>query len=540
MEHQLKLFRKAGQSFIFIWCLGILALFGIFHFPTLFQAGPEVLNAQENDTFVIRSYPECAGEPGMVHDVDAMSDGTYRTYNEHYQPGVCGDTPAAPTPQPTTVPYVVRSYPECAGGAGQVHEVDQLSDGTYRRYNQHYQSGVCGDTGLSNQPHQNLSQAQTSTPSPTSIITPVTAEQYQCEGGNKVYYRVYINVVRPAERTSRVEYNHPNCTGTVPISSDLIRSHHVSSEQLRSHSTMSASCAASPSQALVGETVTWQVQTNGGSGSFKYRWKGDNSVSGRDDQIFSTTYSTAGTRTAQIEIIDRLSNQKITTDCSVSVNSAQTPIPVVYRGSPMIQNTSVYPSTQPQIQVVNHPPVQCPAGTTEKSRSDTQLLCERPQPIVTTINATTLASCPAGTTEKGRVNGVIQCEQSQPSSFIVLATPTPQVQIVPASGAVITSQTMVQCPVGTIEKSRTSAQLICERQITQASVVQIPPTATQPEVKVLGTQSSVIRELPRTGLPLVAIGIGALGPVGWRIKKLLGNKSVEESANDIWLKKQLG
>jgi hypothetical protein len=60
MEHQLKLFRKAGQSFIFIWCLGILALFGIFNFPTLFQTGPEVLNAQENDTFVIRSYPECA------------------------------------------------------------------------------------------------------------------------------------------------------------------------------------------------------------------------------------------------------------------------------------------------------------------------------------------------------------------------------------------------------------------------------------------------------------------------------------------------
>ncbi len=530
MEQTPKPTQHIFKLLVFICCLNILTITGISNFSNLFKKGPAVLNAQENEVYLIRTYSECAGEPGMVHDVDAMSDGTYRTYNEHYQPGVCGDTPAAPTPQPTTVPYVVRSYPECAGGAGQVHEVDQLSDGTYRRYNQHYQSGVCGDTRQSNQPHQNLSQAQTSIPSPTSVITPVTAEQYQCEGGNKVYYRVYINVVRPAERTGRVEYNHPNCTGTVPISSE----HH------RSHSTLSASCAASPSQALVGETVTWQVQTNGGSGSFKYRWKGDNSVSGRDDQIFSTTYATAGTRTAQIEIIDRLSNQKITTDCSVSVNSAQTPIPVVYRGSPMIQNTSVYPSTQPQIQIVNHPPVQCPAGTTEKGRSDTQLVCERPQPIITTINAATLASCPAGTTEKGRVNGVIQCEQSQPASFIVLATPTPQVQIVLASGAVITSQTMVQCPVGTIEKSRTSSQLICERQITQASVVQIPPTATQPEVKVLGTQNSAIRELPRTGLPLVAIGIGALGPVGWRIKKLLGNKSVEESANDIWLKKQLG
>jgi hypothetical protein len=368
----------------------------------------------------------------------------------------------------------------------------------------------------------------------------VTAEQYQCEAGNKVYYRVYINVVRPAERTGQVEYNHPNCSGTVPISSDLIRSHHVSSEQLRSHSTMSASCVASPSQAKVGETVTWQVQTTGGSGSFKYRWKGDNSVSGRDDRIFSTNYSTIGTRTAQVEIIDRLSNQKITTDCAVSVTATQTPMPAAYVGSPITQNYPASTSIQPQIQVVNPQPVQCPAGTTEKSRSSNQLVCERPQPIITTINATSLASCPAGTTEKGRVNGVIQCEQSQPSSVVVLATPIPQVQIVPASGAIVTSQTQPQCPVGTVEKSRTSSQIICERQTAQTALTKLPQTAPQPEVKVLGTQSSAIRELPRTGLPLAAIGIGALGPVGWRIKKLLGKKSVEESANDIWLKKQLG
>jgi hypothetical protein len=91
-----------------------------------------------------------------------------------------------------------------------------------------------------------------------------------------------------------------------------------------------------------------------------------------------------------------------------------------------------------------------------------------------------------------------------------------------------------------VEKSRTSSQIICERQTAQTALTKLPQTAPQPEVKVLGTQSSAIRELPRTGLPLAAIGIGALGPVGWRIKKLLGKKSVEESANDIWLKKQLG
>ncbi len=538
MEQKLHFFRTISKQFIFLWCLLVLLLTAFFNYSTFLQKGPALLNAEEGELYIIRSYPECAGEPGMVHEVDALSDGTYRTYNEHYQSGVCGDTPATPTPHPTIVPYVVRSYPECAGGPGQVHEVDQLSDGTYRRYNQHYQAGVCGETGLSNQPQSNLSQAQTPSQTESATFVPVTAEQYQCEGGNKVYYRVYINVVRPAERTGRVDYNHPNCVTTAQNSSDLIRSNQISSEHHRSHPVMSASCAASPSQAKVGEIVTWQVQTSGGSGSFKYRWKGDNSVSGSDDRIFSTNYSTAGTRTAQVEIIDRLSNQKITTNCVVSVTSSASVIPISYGGMPMSQSHPIY--TQPQIQVINQQPVQCPAGTIEKSRSGNQLVCERPQPIITTINATSLASCPAGTTEKGRVNGVIQCEQSQPSSVVVLATPTPQAQIIPASGAIITSQTMVQCPVGSIEKSRTSAQLICEKQITQASVVQLPPTATQPEVKVLGTQNSAIRELPRTGLPLVAIGIGALGPVGWRIKKLLGKKSVEESANDIWLKRQLG
>lgn len=589
MEQKLHFFRTISKQFIFFWCLLVLLVGAVVNFPTLLQKGPSLLQAEEGDIYIIRSYPECAGEPGMVYDVDAMSDGTYRTYNEHYQAGVCGDTPQTPVPTPTPQPYVVRSYPECAGGPGRVRDVDAMSDGTYRTYNEHYQAGACGDIP-SPTPTQALSQpsvirsypecagspgrvrdvdalsdgtyrtynerfqsgacGDSSSQVAAAQTQPVTTEEYQCEGGNKVYYRVYINIVRPPEKTGRVDYHSPTCGGNVY---NQPRGSTLAANNRNNYPALSASCAASPSQSRVGETVTWQVLTNGGSGSFRYRWSGDESVNSKDDRFIQTNYQSAGVRTAQVEITDKNTDQKTSTSCSVTVSAASNPAststqtPVNFYNFNQIATLSTptpYPTVTPtpipfvQTQVVNAPIAQCPAGTIEKSRSDTQLICERPSPAVTTITATNTVQCPTGTIEKSRSGGVIQCEQTSQSTTIVLATPTPQpVQTIVTSA---TTQTSVQCPAGTIEKSRSNTQLICERQTTQAqSQNQSVQVVDQAQVKVLGTETSSIKELPRTGLPLAAVAVSALAPFGWRLRKLWGAKGVEESAQDIWLKRQL-
>jgi hypothetical protein len=538
MEQKLQFFRTISKKFIFFWCLLVLGLTAILNFPTLLQKGLSLLQAEEGELYIIRSYPECAGEPGMVHDVDAMSDGTYRTYNQHYQFGVCGDILSTPEPTPTPQAYVVRSYPECAGAPGRVRDVDAISDGSYKTYNEHYQAGACGDT-----------------PSPAPVQSPVvqpaqpvTTEEYQCEGGNKVYYRVYINIVRPPEKTGRIDYNSPNC-GSPAHSRSQGSTFEAHNQNFSNYPTLSASCVASPSQSRVGESVSWQVLTTGGSGSFKYRWSGDESLHKKDDRTFQVTYQSPGVRTAQVEVIDRNTDQKTTTSCLVTVSATSTPIltqqPVSFYNLnqiAMMATPTPYPTVTPtpvvQTQVINAPVAQCPAGTTEKSRSSTQLICERPTQAITTVTATNKAQCPSGTIERSRSGGILQCEQQvNQATLVVLAAASPQpVQTIVTSA---TTQTAVQCPTGTIEKSRSSAQLICERQLALETKTAVVQSTDQPAVKVLGTETSSIRELPRTGLPLAAVAVSALAPVGWKVRQLIGAKVEEESAQDIWLGRQL-
>lgn len=482
------------------------------------------------EPYVIRPYSECVGGPGMVQDVEAMSDGTYRTFNQHFQAGACGDNSQIPQQQNpvSQAPYVIRPYSECAGGPGMVRDVEAMSDGTYRTFNTHFQSGACGDIGATNQP-----QSQAIQQSPT----PVTAEDYQCEGGNKVFYKVFVNITRSPEKTGRVEYNSPSCTSAV-FSAPQGSTYYHQSNSRHDYPALSASCQASPSLARVGEGVSWQVLVSGGSGNFKYDFSGDlQGQSSNGSSVYIPGYRESGRKQVEVKIKDQTTDQKVTTNCAILVTAQQTPIPTMAPQptiTPIIVPTIapvLVPSTT--VQFISYQ-ASCPVGTIEKSRSATNLVCERPNPQVTTINSNVQIQCPSGTVEKNRSNGILQCEQISQSTVVISSPPPQPVQLL----ATTTTQTQVQCPSGTIEKSRSTTELICERQIQ--TTIQAAQTNTQKPVEVLGSQTSSIKELPKTGLPLVAIGFTALTPLGIKLRRMLKLPVVEESAHDIWVRKQIG
>lgn len=518
---------------------------------------------------VIDTYPECAGGTGVVHTVDKMSDGTYRPKNDdHFQSGVCGDSsnqqPQAQQFQPETSqqltqqspPTVVRTYSECSGGVGRVHQVDQMSDGTYRTYNEHTQSGACGDDGrdrdggsvvrtysecagspgmvrdveqLSNGGYRTFNEhyqagacgdQRQNTPVPTATPNPTYYTDYRCEGTTKVYYNIYSDGRN--EPSGARDQNSYTCGFQASASS--FHPSHFQGAALNNffrpspstqYPALSASCIGSPSQTTVNQSMSWRAMTTGGSGSFDYHWSGDQ-VDGQTGSNIFVTYQTSGNRTVQVVVKDSVTGNSVSAACSINImNASQNPTPT--------------PTPMTQVVTTNQPNVQCPSGTIERSRNGLQLVCEKLSPTITTVTANNSAQCPAGTIEKSRNNNEIICERQNGVSVAVIA-PSP-------------SPAAVQCPSGTIERSRTAAELICERQSANTNSQVFNTTSSNSQTKesltVLTQGDTSIKELPKTGLPLAAIGLASLMPIGLRAKKMLGINVVEENANLIWTNREL-
>ncbi len=101
-----------------------------------------------------------------------------------------------------------------------------------------------------------------------------------------------------------------------------------------------------------------------------------------------------------------------------------------------------------------------------------------------------------------------------------------------SSVATTGTTTQATCPEGTVEKSRSDSQLVCERQQTES--VSAP-------VKVITQADTTSKELPKTGFPLLAWGIASLVPAGLRIRKLSKNSQAASdfTPNSRWMERQL-
>ncbi len=129
---------------------------------------------------------------------------------------------------------------------------------------------------------------------------------------------------------STVTFTVPSTTaiGTYPITITGTPGNKTTNFNLivNNPSSISASCSVSPSPVQVGKPVTWSVNVIGGSGSFTYAWSGtDISAPVPTTASFQKTYSTTGTKTANVVVTDTVSGG--TASCPAGV-TGQTQVQV--------------------------------------------------------------------------------------------------------------------------------------------------------------------------------------------------------------------
>ena len=83
---------------------------------------------------------------------------------------------------------------------------------------------------------------------------------------------------------------------------------------------LQGTCYADPSQANVGDIVTWYAGGTGGNGSYSYSWNGTDGLSG-SSFITSKAYSSVGLKQGNITITS--GNQSVTIFCSNAVTVSQ-------------------------------------------------------------------------------------------------------------------------------------------------------------------------------------------------------------------------
>ncbi|MBI2065551.1 MAG: hypothetical protein HYT68_00560 [Candidatus Zambryskibacteria bacterium] len=85
---------------------------------------------------------------------------------------------------------------------------------------------------------------------------------------------------------------------------------------------VSVSCAASPSTALIGETVTWSANVSGATPPLTYSWSGTNIPTNPapNTNPFNISYSTIGQKTATVRVTDADSNQATCPAAVVQIN----------------------------------------------------------------------------------------------------------------------------------------------------------------------------------------------------------------------------
>lgn len=82
-------------------------------------------------------------------------------------------------------------------------------------------------------------------------------------------------------------------------------------------SNLSASCSASPSSPNIGERVSWGVRPSGGTGTYSFIWRGSDGLSAENVSQVSKTYSTAGVKSASVQVTS--GNNTTVANCSIRV-----------------------------------------------------------------------------------------------------------------------------------------------------------------------------------------------------------------------------
>jgi hypothetical protein len=84
---------------------------------------------------------------------------------------------------------------------------------------------------------------------------------------------------------------------------------------------LAVSCAASPGEAAIGDTVTWTSTVTGGVAGYTYVWTGADGLEG-DSQTVEQSYASVGTKTATLTVTS--ADEEVTVSCDPVVVSEGT------------------------------------------------------------------------------------------------------------------------------------------------------------------------------------------------------------------------
>lgn len=145
---------------------------------------------------------------------------------------------------------------------------------------------------------------------------------YQGVGGNGYYSFRWTGTDGLSSNYPTISKRYTNAgtkTGTVEITSNhqtITRTCAVVIEKKEVEQNLDVSCVASPSNALVGNSVRYTANVSGGNGSYSYSWSGTDGLSSSSRTATKSYYST-GTKSATVTVDS--GNQTRSATCSTHV-----------------------------------------------------------------------------------------------------------------------------------------------------------------------------------------------------------------------------
>ncbi len=106
-------------------------------------------------------------------------------------------------------------------------------------------------------------------------------------------------------------------TGTVVVTSGNQSRTATCSAFVNQAANLNVSCAATPSQANINDTVVYTASVSGGDGNYNYSWSGTDGLSG-NSQTVTRQYSFTGTKTGTVVVTS--GGQSRTATCSTFIN----------------------------------------------------------------------------------------------------------------------------------------------------------------------------------------------------------------------------
>ena len=162
---------------------------------------------------------------------------------------------------------------------------------------------------------QAAAAAPTFSPAPGTYNGPVSVGMYSATSGATIRYT--LNGADPT--LSSAVYTGPiTLSSSMTVRAKAFRSGMADSPAVSATYTirapLSVACSVYPNPAHLYQTITWQAQAQGGSGSYSYGW-----LNGITASAYSKTYSATGTISNWVVITDRVTSQSKTAYCSLSV-----------------------------------------------------------------------------------------------------------------------------------------------------------------------------------------------------------------------------